>query len=154
MKQVSTILLGIIVMLASCQKENNHNRKTVPLKANFSTVSTVLQAGPPEIDSIAGTGSGTPIGKSTFAAHAEFDDSYNLKGVIIATSNNGDKFFATITGHAPDIDDKGAITLHFQAIITGGTGKYTGATGNFAGTAHESLYNAAGSAEWDGTITY
>lgn len=154
MKQVLSVLLGIILMLASCQKSNNHERKTVPLKANFSTISTVLQAGPPEIDSIAGTGSGTPIGKSTFAAHAEFDSNYNLKGAIIATGNNGDKFFATISGHAPDIDNTGAITLHFQAIIIGGTGKYAGASGNFAGIAHESLYKATGSAEWDGTITY
>ena len=148
------LLIAVIASLASCQKPTDHIKKTVPLKAEFTTVSTVLQPGPPELDSIAGQGTGSPIGKSSFVAHAQFDESYNLTGVIVTTTANGDKFFATITGHAPDIDDAGNITLHFDAIITGGTGKYAGATGSFAGVAHESLNTTAGSASWEGTITY
>ncbi len=143
-----------ICILTGCQKSNNHHPKTVPLKGQFTTVTTILQTGPPELDSIAGQGSGTPIGKSSFIAHAKFDENYNLSGVIVTTADNSDKILATITGHAPDIEDAGNITLHFDAIISGGTGKYAGATGKFLGTAHENLYNADGSAEWDGTITY
>jgi hypothetical protein len=164
MKQVSTItnfsgyrillFIGVIGLLASCQKSNNHHKKTVPLQAEFGTVSTMLQAGPPELDSIAGQGEGTPIGKASFVAHAQFDANNVLTGIIVATGENGDTFFASITGHDPAIDENGNITLHFQATITGGTGKFAGATGSFAGIAHESIYNAAGSASWDGTITY
>ncbi|HMH22827.1 MAG TPA: hypothetical protein VK563_13670 [Puia sp.] len=165
MKQVSTFinfsryrivfLFVILASVASCQKPNNHIKKTVPLKAEFTTVSTILQAGPPELDSIAGQGTGTPVGKSSFVAHAQFDASNKLTGIIVATAENGDQFFANIQGHDPEFDDAtGAITLHFQATIAGGTGKYAGATGSFAGIAHESIYNAAGSASWDGTITF
>jgi hypothetical protein len=165
MKQVSAFinfsryriafLFVIIALAASCQKPNNHVKRTVALKAAFTTVSTMLQEGPPELDSIAGQGTGTPVGKSSFVAHASFDADFNLTGIIVLSAANGDAFFASIQGHAPDVDETtGAITLHFQATITGGTGKYAGATGSFAGIAHESIYNAAGSATWDGTITY
>jgi hypothetical protein len=148
------LLLGIVTVLASCQKSKNHIKKTVPLKAEFTTISTMLQEGPPELDSIAGQGTGTPMGKSSFVAHASFDVNGNLMGVIVLTAADGDEFFASIQGHAPDIDDQGAITLHFDASITGGTGKFAGATGSFAGIAHENIYDSAGSATWDGNITY
>ena len=147
------LLLGVFAMIASCQKP--HVKKTVPLHAEFTTVTTLLQAGPPEMDLIKGEGIGTPIGKSTFVTNAQFDENFNLTGNITLTAENGDKFFASITGHAPDIDEKtGTITLHFQATITGGTGVFTGATGNFDGVAHESFYTPEGTATWDGTIKF
>jgi hypothetical protein len=142
------------LLISGCQKPHDHIRKTVPLKAKFETVSTILQEGPPELDSIAGQGNGTPMGKSSFIAHAQFDADYNLTGIIALTTDDGDKFFASITGSAPDVDESGNITLHFKSTITGGAGKFAGATGNFDGVAHESLYSSAGNAEWDGTITY
>ena len=102
---------------------------------------------------IKGDGNGTPIGKSTFVANAQFDENFDLTGTITLTAENGDMFFASITGHAPDIDEKtGTITLHFQANITGGTGVFKKANGSFEGVAHESLYSADGSATWDGSI--
>ncbi len=159
MKQVLTIkrfsfLLCIIALLFSCRKSDDHPKKTVPLKATFQTITTLLQTGPPELDSIAGEGRGTPIGKSSFITHAQFDVSYNLTGAIVTTTENGDKFFAGITGHAPDINEEGDITLNFDAIITGGTGKYAGASGSFKGVAHESIYNSGGLTTWDGFIKY
>jgi hypothetical protein len=148
------VLVAGIFLLVCCQKSNNHHPKTATLKAEFTTVSTILKVGPPEVDSIVGKGNGVPFGKSSFITIAQFDDSYELTGAIKVTAENGDHIFATITGHAPEIDDKGAITLHFDATIAGGTGKYAGATGSFAGVAHESIYDAEGSATWEGTITY
>ncbi len=150
------LLLGaIIAMLAcSCKKEDNHLKGTVPFHAEFTTMSTMLQEGPPELDSIYGEGHGTLINKSSFIAHAQFDEDFNLTGTITATAQNGDEFYASITGHAPNIDETtGDITLHFQAIITGGTGLFEGATGSFSGIAHESIYKPEGKVTWDGTIT-
>ena len=138
----------------SCKKQDNHHTQTFSLKADFQTESTVLQTGPPELDSIAGLGTGSPIGKSSFIAHARFDNNYNLTGIIETRTANGDSFFSSITGHAPDINDAGDITLQFNAVIVGGTGRYVTATGSFVGTAHESIYNSAGSAHWEGSITY
>ena len=148
------MMIVAIVVLVSCQKPHDHLVKTVPLKAEFTTLTTLLQQGPPELDSIAGQGTGTPIGRSSFITHAKFDTDYNLTGMIATTTANGDKFFASITGNAPNIDENGNITLHFDAIINGGTGKFAGASGNFKGVAHESTVKPGGTAIWDGTITY
>jgi hypothetical protein len=153
----STLFLLAIVLLISgfvgCSKKDDA-KQTVPLKAEFGTTSAILQQGPPEIDSINGQGYGTPFGKSSFIVHAQFDANYNLTGAIVVTTENGDKVFATILGKAPDIDANGDIVLHFASTITGGTGKFLSATGSFSGIAHETIYTAAGSASWDGTITY
>jgi hypothetical protein len=147
------LFLVMLTMIASCKKD--HDKKSVPLHATFTTTTTIVQAGPPELALIQGTGQGTPIGKSSFVTHAQFDENFNLTGAITLTAENGDQFFASITGHAPDINEKtGAITLHFQATITGGTGVFTGATGNFDGVAHESLSSPDGRAKWDGIITF
>jgi hypothetical protein len=131
MKQVSIIMnfsryrfalfLGVIAMLASCQRPDHHLKRTVPLKAAFKTISTIVEEGPPKKDMITGEGNGIPIGKSSFVTHATFDVNYNLTGNIIVTTENGDKLFANIQGNAPDIDAKGNITLHFESTITGGT---------------------------------
>lgn len=149
-------LFALMVILAGgCKKGDNHFKKAVPLHAEFTTVSTMLQEGPPELDLIKGDGNGTPIGKSTFVANAQFDENFDLTGTITLTAETGNKFFASITGHAPDVNEKtGDVTLHFQATITGGTGVFTGATGSFDGVAHESIYTPDGTATWDGTITF
>ena len=145
------LLFGILAMTAGCQK--SREKKIVPLHAEFTTVTTILQQGPPELDVMKGEGTGTPIGKSSFVANSQFDENFNLTGTITLTAENGDTFFASITGHSPDIDEKtGAITLHFQANITGGTGVFKKASGSFEGVAHESLYSANGAATWDGSI--
>ena len=147
------LLFGVLAMAVGCQKLSE--KKMAPLHAEFTTVSTMLQQGPPELDLIKGEGSGTPIGKSSFIANAKFDENSNLTGTITLTAENGDTFFASITGHGLDIDEKaGTITLHFHANITGGTGIFKNATGSFEGVAHDSFESANGAATWDGTISY
>lgn len=147
------ILAGAIVA-CGCKKEVNA-KQTVAFQAEFETISTIVDQGPPEIDQITGKGQGTPIGKATFVANAQFDANYNLTGTIVATTATGDKIFASISSKTPPyIDTIGDITLHFNAIITGGEGKFAGATGSFAGIAHENIYTTGGAASWDGTITY
>lgn len=148
------LVLAIAVTACGCKKEANV-KQTVAFQAEFETVSTVIQKGPPEKDQINGKGQGTAMGRASFVANAQFDANYNLTGTIVATTADGDKIFASISAKTPpDIDANGDITLHFDATITGGEGKFAGATGSFAGTAHESIYTTGGAASWDGTITY
>ncbi|MCR8560948.1 hypothetical protein KXD93_25040 [Mucilaginibacter sp. BJC16-A38] len=148
------LILIIGITACGCKKEANV-KQTVAFQAEFETVSTIVQQGPPEIDQINGKGQGTPMGKATFVANAQFDANYNLTGTIVATTADGDKILASISAKTPpDIDTNGNITLHFNATITGGEGKFAKATGSFTGTAHESIYNTNGAASWDGTITY
>ncbi len=146
------LLFGVLVLMASCQK--SHVKKTVPLHAEFQTTAVIFQEGPPELDSIYGWGHGTPIGKSSFIALPQFDADGNLTGTITTIAQNGDKLFSTIAGHSPDVDKEGNITLHFQSVIVGGTGVFSGATGSFSGLALGNIYTPAGTSTWDGTITF
>ncbi len=149
------LILAIAATACGCKKEASAVKQTVTFQAEFETVSTIIQQGPPEKDQINGKGQGTPIGKASFVANATFDANYNLTGTIVATTADGDKVFASISAKTPpDIDANGDITLRFDAIITGGEGKFAGATGSFVGIAHESIYTTGGAANWDGVITY
>ncbi len=103
-------LAEIAMIISSCKKEDHLCKKTVPLKAIFHTIAKNVQAGTdvlPELDSVYGTGEGTPIGKSTFAALAmyappAFD---HLTGDGVITSENGDQIFEnTVPGPRPVID--------------------------------------------------
>lgn len=145
----------IVICAASGCKKDEKVKQTTAFQAEFETVSTIVQQGPPEKDVINGKGLGTPMGKVSFVAQAQFDANYNLTGTIVATTAQGDKIMASISAqNPPDIDAAGNITLHFNATITGGEGKFAAATGSFAGIAHENIYTAGGAASWDGTITY
>jgi hypothetical protein len=159
LSNLAFFILAIAITACSCKKEANvkeaNVKQTVAFQAEFETVSTILQQGPPEMDVINGNGLGTPMGKLSFVAHAQFDANNNLTGTIVATTADGDKIMATISAQTPpDIDASGNITLHFNAKITGGEGKFGAATGSFAGIAHENIYTSGGAASWDGTINY
>jgi hypothetical protein len=150
----SLVLFTVVIALAACSCKKEAVKKTVAFQAEFETISTIVQDGPPEKDLINGKGQGTPMGKASFVTNAQFDDN-GLTGTIVTTTADGDKIFASISSKtAPDVDANGNITLHFNAVTTGGEGKFAGASGSFTGTAHESIYNTNGAASWDGTITY
>ena len=150
------LLFGVLVIMASCQK--SPVKKTVPLEATFQTTLTNVQMADevlPELDSVYGTGQGTPIGKSTFAALAKYTPpDFNLTGNGVITSENGDRIFASIEGMGPVIDSTGAIVLTYNATIIGGTGRYMGATGGWVTIAHASIYTTTGIDSLKGTITY
>jgi hypothetical protein len=153
------ILFGFIAMLASsCQKDNNHIKKTVPLKGGFETIESVVSInGDTEHNRITGTGQLTPLGNSTFVADIEFslvDFSAPITGVQTTVSANGDKIFSTFTGYASDPDVKGNIQAILSETITGGTGRFTNATGTFTVTANGNINVPEGKNTFDGTITY
>lgn len=155
MKQVSTImnfsryrfvlLLGVIAMLAGCQKPNDHIKKTVPFKGKF-TVSIGK-------DGIHGTGEGSPIGRFTLFAQDNEENFPQITGTVTITAANGDQIFATHTGLAEEIGN-GMVKVDFDNTITGGTGRFAGATGSFEMHAIVNEVLGTGSATFDGTITY
>ena len=159
------VMFTIIAMLVnSCKKEDHHCKKTVPLIATFQTTPKNVQAGTdvlPELDSVYGTGEGTPIGKSTFAALSVFapPDFNNLtgKGGVI-TSENGDQIlFSTIPGPGPVIDfTTGNLVLKYRVLITGGTGRFTGSTGGWKTVVHANIFappEIPGTDSLEGSIT-
>ncbi len=160
------LLVAVMAMIiSSCKKEEDHLcKKTVPLKAIFHTIAKNVQVGTdvlPELDSVYGTGEGTPIGKSSFAALSvfappAFDHLTGNGGVI--TSENGDQIlFATVPGPGPVIDfTTGDLVLKYSVLITGGTGRFTGATGGWKTVVHLNINDSPetpGTDSLKGTIT-
>lgn len=152
--------LVIAILASSCQKPHEHLKKTVSLNAVFQDTGTLIVPGSPGVPEqvrINGWGSGTPIGKSTFEDHIKVNTSVSpeiITGVDVITTSNGDKIFSTFTGYSPDPDEQGNYGVFNNDTITGGTGKFAGATGSFTVTVKGNFNLPTETATYAGTITY
>lgn len=125
---------------------------SVPFKGRLEGTQTVTPLEPP-IALVEGeaTGTATHLGRFT----VEFPHTVNFAtasgvGTYTFTAANGDTLTATFTGQA----QLGAVTsIVEQATITGGTGRFAGATGSF--TARRLFDQATGrtTGSLDGTIS-
>ncbi|MDQ6761512.1 MAG: hypothetical protein M3015_02665 [Bacteroidota bacterium] len=139
-----------MLLISSCNKEDQLCKKTVPFKGTFTTKDSVISATHSEIT---GTGVLTHFGKSTFVAEVYEDNFPLISGTQIITAANGDEMFSTFTGSVAGPDANGILLITNKNIITGGTGRFAGATGNFTQNAIAYTYTPIGSATFDGTIT-
>ena len=102
----------------------------IPLKGSFEGTQTVTPLQPPMalVEGVA-TGQATHLGRFT----VEFPHTVNFAtssgvGTYTFTAANGDTLTATFTGQA----QLGTVTsILEQATITGGTGRFAGASGSF-----------------------
>jgi hypothetical protein len=159
-KYLSVLLLaGIAMLITSCHKEDNHHKKTVPLKGEFVTsVSVIVPPSPGVLEQIrvTGTGSGTPFGKATFESNIKVDITVSpeiTSGTDTITAENGDQIFSTISGYVPGPDANGNYQVFNTHTITGGSGKYAGATGTYKVTSKGNIKSFTGTATLDGMIT-
>ncbi len=141
------LLFSVITLIfSSCQKEDNHCKKTVSLKAEFQ-----ILVG--QDDQITGTGKGTPIGKSTFVANDNAANFPLLTGSQIITAENGDQIFSTHSGSANGPDKNGILLITLNNVITGGTGRFADASGSFIAKGKTNTMTGTGTVSFDGTIT-
>ena len=155
MKQVSTImnfsmyclvllLAGFAMLITSCQKEElqsssqnqdflnisqkqNQQEKSVPFKGKM----TLIVKG----NTVSGTGTATHIGKFTIVEpnnriQRNADGSLTITGTAIITAANGDEIFTTHIGQVKFLGN-GMAQVTAEFTITGGTGRFAGATGSF-----------------------
>lgn len=159
-KFLLVLLAVIMIMVTSCQKSHNPFRKTVALNAVFQDTGTLLVPGSPGVPEqvrINGWGSGTPIGKSIFEDNVKVDMSVDpeiITGVDVITSENGDKIFSTFRGYSPDPDESGNYEVFNKDSISGGTGRFAGATGSFTVHVKGNFSLPTETATYTGSITY
>jgi hypothetical protein len=170
----------LLLLLAGCQKnamqENSQKNdltssalrqegktRCVPFKASFVTMDEMTQAAtdanPVQKDHLTGTGEGTGMGRTTIEVFAEGDVTLPFPALITSTltftTANGDKIFETGIGYlqepAPD-----AVLLHLtgKGTITGGTGRFAGATGNLTIDVTQNMFDPKGTVAFNGTICY
>ncbi len=91
---------------------------------------------------IEATGNATQLGRFTLEVpHLVNQATRTGMGSYIFTAANGDMLMADFTGQATLVSP-GVLTTHETAVITGGTGRFAGASGSF--TADRTFFVATG----------
>lgn len=104
----------------------------VPFKGSLAGTATITPLGGPivavEIDA---TGTATHLGKFTLAAPHTVDQStLTAVGTYTLTAANGDTITADLAGTARMVEPPNVIAITETATVTGGTGRFAGATGS------------------------
>jgi hypothetical protein len=76
-----------------------------------------------------------------------------VTGTAIITAANGDKIFTSFSGSLEDLGN-GMLDVNFENTITGGTGRFAGATGSFNNSGTASLTTFTANTTFTGTIDY
>ena len=111
-----------------------HSGQVVPFKGRLEGVVTITPLDPPfSFVSIAATGNATQLGRFTLQVpHTVNFATATGVGTFTFTAANGDLLTADFTGLADTSTPVFSIVEH--ATITGGTGRFAGATGSFTAT--------------------
>ena len=115
----------------------------VPFKGSLSGTVTVTPLTPPMASVlIEATGVATQLGRFTLEVPHTVNQALRVaSGTYVFTAANGDTLTASFTGQATLVSP-GVLTTSEIATITGGTGRFAGATGSF--TAERTFIVASG----------
>ena len=102
----------------------------VPLKGSFDGQSVQTPDGAAVHDEITSTGNATHLGQFDMVISATVNRPFGA-GTIVLVAANGDTLTATFTGIAVPSGTPGVVLIQEHATITGGTGRFAGATGSF-----------------------
>lgn len=132
--------------------------KMVPFKATLTYQSTapapVERCAPGEIGmSLTKAGNATHLGRFTVVASQCLDPATGAisKGEAVFTAANGDQVFATqsgrVTGSPP------VLAFELDYTVTGGTGRFAGASGSIKATGDFDVRTGGGTASLEGVIS-
>ncbi len=126
----------------------------VPFRGRLDGTVTVTPLTPPIASVlIEASGTATQLGSFTLEVPHQVNQAIRVgTGSYEFTAANGDTLTADFTGLATLVAP-GVLTTHEEAVITGGTGRFAGATGSF--TADRTFYIATGTTvgSFQGTIS-
>lgn len=132
--------------------------KMVPFKATLTYQSTapaeVERCGPGEIGmTLTKAGNATHLGRFTVVASQCLDPATGAitKGEAVFTAANGDQVFATQSGQVSGSPPVLAFELDYT--ITGGTGRFAGASGSINATGDFDVRTGGGTASLEGVMS-
>jgi hypothetical protein len=126
----------------------------VPFKGRLQGVTTSTPLRPPFVlQTVKATGNATHLGKFTLTILATVNtQAHTGTGTFLFTAANGDTVFGTQTGN-DRLTAPGVLTIVENAIFTGGTGRFAGATGSFTNTRLKNLVTGVTTGSFTGTIS-
>jgi hypothetical protein len=127
----------------------------VPFQGSLDGVVTITPLNPPFVSALVdATGNANQLGQFTLAIPHVVNRATRMAiGSYEFTAANGDTVFAVFTGQATPTATPGVLYIEETATITGGTGRFAGATGSFI---CERLFNTitgTTSGSFEGTIS-
>ena len=130
-------------------------RDQVPFKGRLDGVSTVAPLTPPFVSvNIEGSGQATHLGNFEVSIpHVANRSNGAAAGSFVFTAANGDTLTADFIGQATPTDVPGVFSDVIRATITGGTGRFAGATGSFVSDRVADHVTGIVSDSFEGTIS-
>jgi len=134
-------------------------KHAVPLHGRFMTVATPQASQPGQLQlQITGTGEVSHLGKAQFLDHATVDFTsgppFQAAGTSTVTAANGDQYFTSFTVIITPRPGSTKSDVRLRHTITGGTGRFNGATGSYTGADVLDTTTPVGLLTIDGEISY
>ena len=161
------LLVGFCAFAAACSGDTPTGPTSVSALSGGAVAPTAAMAGSElpfkgtlhateavegNLHSLSGTGNGTQIGQFGYAAAITVDEATGQGlGTVVWTAANGDQIFASTTGEVLGLDFPNLFLAETQ-IITGGTGRFAGATGTGLVNRSLDLLTGVTSGTFTGTI--
>ena len=125
----------------------------IPFKGSLAAVETdVVQGGTLVVDG-SGVGTATELGQFAMAYHVTVDlGTGGSVGTASFVAANGDSFSTTIIGQGTPTPDPTIAMIEEIETITGGSGRFAGATGSFTLHRVVSLVTGVSTGSFNGTI--
>ena len=126
----------------------------VPFSGRLAGVDVGTPQVPPLVSAqVKATGIATQLGKFTYLGRLTVNRATGLgSGTFLFTAANGDTVFGTISGKAT-FTPPTVLSIVEIGTITGGTGRFAGATGSFSMTRLKNTVTGATTASFRGTIS-
>ena len=127
----------------------------VPFSGGLQGVATVTPLNPPFVFVLVkATGAATQLGQFTLAIpHTVNRATGTATGCYQFTAANGDRLSATFVGQARPTATPGVLSIVETATITGGRGRFAGATGSFTVRRLFNTVTGKTSGSFNGTIS-
>jgi hypothetical protein len=132
-----TLILALAIAAPVAAKEQ------VPFRGEMSGIATITPIAPPIVAVLLQTsGHANQLGAFTLVApHTVNQATLTANGAYTFTAANGDTLTATLSGQATLVAP-GQLSIAETGVITGGTGRFEGATGTFA--THRTFFPGTG----------
>ena len=127
----------------------------VPFKGRLEGAATITPLTPPFLSvSLEGTGNATHLGRFTVEIpHVVNTTNMTTTGTYEFTAANGDTLTAGFIGQASLTATAGVLSVVETATITGGTGRFAGATGSFTVERLVNQVTGLTSGAFEGTVS-